>query len=314
MRAPRLFASRLLIAAIGIILVLGLGLLAEGLVSLRTTPPEPVAAVPSPASTSAAPCPGPWDCAQLSRFDAARAIIGAQPGHISIEVRDRTTGAVWQAGEPTFRIWAGSTPKLALAVALREQARAGQITLDTKANTQIAAMLSVSDNDAADALWNRYVHSAAMMTRFQQRYGMATAGYVTGFPNRWGFIKCTSHDLTNLMAYILGTLNPADRSSILDAMRSVGSPQQWGVWAAGPALQPGVKDGWSVEKDDGVNHWITATVGFVGPEQRYIVAAMYHQLPGGDTLDRGVHVLSDLVATVFGSPVPAAVVIPPEDA
>ena len=37
---------------------------------------------------------------------------------------------------------------------------------------------------------------------------------------------------------------------------------------------------------------------------------MYHQLPGGDSIDVGVHTLTDLVATVFGAPVPAPVVIP----
>jgi hypothetical protein len=308
--------SRYLLVALGIIVALGVGLLVEGLVSLRPTGPLSAdGASPSGgASPGASPtCAGPWDCAQQARFDAARALIATQPGHVSIEVRDRVTGAVWQGGEPTFRIWAGSTPKLALAVALREEARAGQITLDGQANSQIAAMLSVSDNDAADALWNRYAHSAALMTRFKQRYGMSTAGYVPGFPNRWGFIKCTSRDLANLMAYILDKLNADDRASIVDAMRHVGPPQQWGVWGVGPSLQPGVKDGWSVEKDDGVDHWIMATVGFVGPQERYIVAAMYHQPPGGETQDRGVHLLTDLVATVFGSPVPAPAVIPPAD-
>ncbi len=80
--------------------------------------------------------------------------------------------------------------------------------------------------------------------------------------------------------------------------------------APAPLLHPGVKDGWSIESDDGHDHWITATVGFVGPDERYIVAAMYHQPPGGDSIDRGVHLLTDLVATVFGAPVPAPVTIP----
>ena len=62
-------------------------------------------------------------------------------------VRDRTTGLVWRGGEADLRIWAGSTPKLALAIALREQARAGEITLDQTANEDIAAMLAISDND-----------------------------------------------------------------------------------------------------------------------------------------------------------------------
>jgi hypothetical protein len=39
---------------------------------------------------------------------------------------------------------------------------------------------------------------------------------------------------------------------------------------------------------------------------------MYHQLPGGDTIERGVQVLTDLVALTFGQPVPAPVTIPPD--
>ena len=142
---------------------------------------------------------------------------------------------------------------------------------------------------------------------------MATATYVNGFPSRWGFIKCTPIDLANLMQYILDSASAADRTYLVNAMRSVGPPQRWGVWGAGTALRPGVKDGWSIESDDGQDHWLTSTVGFAGPQERYIVAAMYSQPRGGDTLERGVHLLTDLVATVFGAPVPAPAVIPPPD-
>jgi hypothetical protein len=195
-------------------------------------------------------------------------------------------------------------------VALREEARAGQIKLDDTAERQIAAMLSVSDNKAAETLWNRYANATNLMKRFHDVYGMTDAGYVSGFPSRWGFVKCTAHDLANLMSYILTTLNPADRGPMITAMRTVGDVQHWGVWGAGPSLQPGVKDGWSIESDDGHDHWITATVGFAGPDERYVVAAMYHQPPGGDTIDKGVHLLTDLVATIFGAPVPAPATIP----
>lgn len=256
---------------------------------------------------------GGWDCAQQQRFAAASHLIEQTTGHVGVVVRDRVSGAVWEGGEPAYRIWAGSTPKLALAVALREEANAGQITLDATAEEQIAAMLSVSDNAAANALWTRYANSTAMMKRFRERYGMADAGYVTGFPDRWGFVKCTAEDLSTLMTYILTTLDPALRAPIVTAMQSVGPIQQWGVWGAGPALHPGVKNGWSVESDDGEDHWITATVGFAGEGQRYVVSGMYYQPPGGDSIEQGVHLLTDLVATIFGNPVPAPAVVPPPD-
>jgi hypothetical protein len=262
------------------------------------------AAAPSPRCTA-------WGCEQDARFAAAVAFVAAQKGHLGIIVKDRVSGAVWRAGESDFPIWAGSTPKLAFTVALREQAAAGRVKLSTSDQAEIARMLSVSDNNAADDLWDRYANGAALMTTWQKTYGMSTATYVNGFPARWGFVKCTSQDLVNLMSYILDKLGPADRQYIVDGMRTVGPPQQWGVWGAGQSLRPGVKDGWSVEKDDkGTDHWITATVGFVGPDERYVVGAMYDQIPGIDSIEAGVHVLTDLVATVFGAPVPAPAVIP----
>lgn len=258
-----------------------------------------------------APSCSPWGCEQDARFAAATTFVAAQKGHLGIVVKDRVSGAVWRAGEPDFPIWAGSTPKLAFTVALKEQAAAGRVTLSGSDQAEIARMLSVSDNDAADRLWDRYANSAALMTTWQTTYGMTKATYVDGFPGRWGFVKCTSQDLVNLMSYILDKLDPADRKYIVDSMRTVGPPQQWGVWGAGPSLRPGVKDGWSIEKDDsGTDHWITATVGFVGPDERYVVGAMYDQIPGTDSIEAGVHVLTDLVATAFGAPVPAPVVIP----
>jgi hypothetical protein len=286
---------------------------ASGLPGSPSTGPQsggPAAAAPTATAGATKTCTGGWSCDQQTRFKAATTMISSTAGHVGVVVQDRTTGAVWTAGEPDYRIWAGSTPKLAFTVALREQARAGEITLDAAAEQQIGLMLSVSDNNAAESLWNRYANANGLMTRFRQQYGMTNATYVSGFPSRWGFIKCTAQDLAHLMSYILTKFNATDRGPLLNAMRTVGAVQHWGVWGAGPALQPGVKDGWSIESDDGKDHWITATVGFVGPNQRYIVAAMYHQPPGGDTIDKGVHLLTDLVATIFGAPVPAPVTIP----
>jgi hypothetical protein len=252
-----------------------------------------------------------WGCTQQARFDLASTMIAGQSGEIGIVVRDRVTGAVWRAGEPDLPLWAGSTPKLAFAVSLKEEEAAGRLTLDAARDAEIDAMLSVSDNEAADEMWDWYDDSASLMERWRTGYGMSSASYADGWPKRWGFVKCSSQDLVNLMTYVLDRANPSLRRFIVDRMRAVGPPQQWGVWGAGPDLGPGVKDGWSVEENEhGVPHWITATVGFVGPNERYVVAAMYEQPAGGDTIENGVHVLTDLVATVFGAPVPAPAEIP----
>jgi hypothetical protein len=278
---------------------------------------EPSPAVTGPGVTSPGgsavtestePMCGEWTCAQQARFTAAGQLIERTPGYVGIVVRDRVTGAVWLAGAADRRIWAGSTPKLALALALREQARAGEITLDATAERQLAAMLKLSDNRSADALWNRYVDAAAMMARFPTAVRWPRPAGERVRP-AVGFVKCghrpgPAHGLHPEQA------DPADRAYLVTAMRGVDRIQHWGVWGAGAALRPGVKDGWSVERDSGADHWITATVGFAGDDERYVIAAMYHQLPGGDTIERGVQVLTDVVATVFGAPVPAPVVVP----
>jgi hypothetical protein len=276
-------------------------------------------------SAAGTPTPSPtpscsvWGCVQDSRFAATVAYLKKiTNGHVGIEVKDRVTGAVWLGGEPDFHVWAGSTPKLALAVALLEEDRAGQIHLDARAHNEITAMLHVSDNDAANTLWSTYVGNGynTMMKRWNTVYGMTTAHYLSGscFEHHWGFVKATPKDLAGLMSYVLDKLDVFDRDYIVNQMQSVGDIQHWGVWGAGAANHPGVKDGWSRERETcpGVLHQINATVGFAGPDQRYIVAAMYHQNPGGDTDAKGVQVLTDLSALVFGLPVPAPVVVPDE--
>jgi hypothetical protein len=254
-----------------------------------------------------------WEHQQQARFAAATALIAGQPGRLSVIVADRTTGAEWRAGEDGLRTWGGSTPKLALAVHLLEQARAGHLTLDQRDQANIDAMLSVSDNAAANELWARHVDPSTVMHRWQSSYGMAEASYVEGFPATWGFVKLTVRDLANLMAYVLDRLYPTDRAGVVERMRTVGDAQQWGVWGAGAQRRPGVKNGWDYLAEAGSDQrrWVTSTVGFVGPGERHIVAALYDQPPGDlRSIQLGVHLLTDLVATLFGAPVPAPAVVP----
>jgi hypothetical protein len=273
-------------------------------------PAAPAASSGSDAAASGSPAPsaaGP-DAAQQARFAAAAAMLPGRPGTIGIIVRDRRTGAIWRAGVTDHPTWTASTIKLALVTGLLERARRGEITLDAAAHQQIADILNFSSDAAATTLWNRYGKDA-MVPAFQQVYGMTGLTFVAGFPRIWGHMKCTAEDLLHLMSYVLDRLNPTDRAYIVDGMRHVGPIQQWGVYAAGPAQQPGTKDGWSIEPDAGAKHWVTNAVGFAGPDERYAVAVMY-QLPPGPGIDVGVHAVSDLVATVFGAPTPAPVTIP----
>lgn len=148
-------------------------------------------------------------------------------------------------------------------------------------------MLHTSDDDAADALWYRYAGDdhQAFNRRFPT-YGLTDLKPVAGFSNYfpyWGFQKCTPDDLDRLMEYVLTQLAPTDRDYIVDQLRTVEPVQQWGVWGAGSAEQPGNKDGWSEEEGG----WVINSVGFAGPDQRYTLAIM-NSLNGEGGYDEGV--------------------------
>ena len=124
-------------------------------------------------------------------------------------------------------------------------------------------------------------------------FGMTGLRFVPGFTPRiyWGFVKCTSDDLAALMRHVLAG---ADRDYLVAAMRGVAANQQWGVWAAGPAANPGNKDGWGPED----NGWVMNTVGWVGPGQRYTLAVM-NELRGHGGEDDGRTTDSHIAQLLF---------------
>ena len=289
------------------------------LVAATAAPATPVTATPPPVSPtpSAAAAPGcvdgPWSCPQQQRFAQVtaytRSTVGAH-GYLSVVFTDRVTGATWRTGDTAHPGWTASTVKLAIAADLLRRDRAHQITLSAADRHDLATMLNFSDNAATDRLWKAYGDDA-MLARFRSDFGMIGLRFVPGFTPRtyWGFVKCTSDDLAALMRYVLTS---ADRDYLVAAMRGVAANQQWGVWGAGPAQRPGNKDGWSFESDPYGKHWVTDTVGFAGPAERYTLAIMYQVGPAGSLAD-GVHAVSDVAALLFGAPAPARVTVPAPD-
>jgi hypothetical protein len=273
-----------------------------------TPPPSATAAATSPACGD-----GPWSCPQQQRFAAAaayaRRAVGAH-GYLSVVFTDRITGAAWRTGDTARPGWTASTIKLAIAADLLRRDRAHQVTLSAADRHDVAAMLNSSDNAATDRLWKTYGDDA-MLARFRADFGMTGLRFVPGFTPRtyWGFVKCSAADLAALMRYVLTS---ADRGFLVGALRGVATNQRWGVWGAGPAQHPGNKDGWSFESDTYGKHWVTDTVGFAGPDERYTVAIMYQVGPAGSLAD-GVHAVSDVAALLFGAPLPARVTVPAPD-
>jgi hypothetical protein len=226
------------------------------------------------ASAACTQAPGVLDCDLQQRIAAADAYLGTRPGVVGYVLRDRSTGAQYRNAHAGELIWTASTIKLAMVVDLLSRHYAGTLDLTAADQNLIAAMLHSSDDDAADTLWSKYSgpDHTVFNARFP-RYGLTDFAPQRGFSSvypYWGFQKTTANDLDRLINYTLTRLDPADTASIVRQLQNVDPNQQWGIWGAGPAMAPGNKDGWSQEQGG----WVTNSVGFAGPGQRYTLAVM----------------------------------------
>ncbi|GDY33762.1 serine hydrolase [Gandjariella thermophila] len=269
----------------------------------RPTPTSASPLPPGPAAFgSVADCPRPqsgFDCDFQRRFAAVDRYLANRPGMVAVVVHDRQTGAVWRNDDADTPIWTASTIKLAMAVDLFERDRAGAIQLSADDRDLIHAMLHNSDDNAADTLWFRYAGSDHMaFNRDFAQLGMTSLRPQRGFSDfypYWGFQQCTANDLLRLIDHVLDDMPRGLRDHIVGELRTVAPDQQWGVWDAGPAAQPGNKDGWSLEQGG----WVMNTVGFAGPAERYTVAVM-NSLRGQGGYDEGRATDSHVAQLLFG--------------
>jgi hypothetical protein len=283
----------------------GCGLLNGSSANPAATGQPAPAAAPAPSRVTQPPCPAApagFSCTMRLRIAAVERYLRHRPGMIGIVLRDRSTGAVWRNKYADSQIYMASTSKLAMAVTLLMQNRAGVIHLTAADRAVMYQMLHVSSDSAADDLWFKY--GASFYTSYFPRIGLANAQYlplagVTG--PYWGEMTCTAEDESHVINYVLNRLPAPLRSYLVYQLRHVAPVQHFGVWGAGPANQPGNKDGWSVEKPG----WIIDSVGFAGPGERYTLAMM-NSLDGEGGYHAGTDTVTQVAALLFrGHRVPA---------
>jgi hypothetical protein len=246
------------------------------------SPSPGVTASPTPACTGIAPG---FSCVMQQRISEAQHYLAGRHGSIGIVLDDRVTGAVWHNGHAHTLYPAASTMKLAVMTDLLLRDRRGSIHLTAADRGEMYQALHTSNDIDANDLWNKYEDAT-----FQQRiraFGM-TRAHFTGEIN-WGFMYCTPKDLDHLMNYVLTKAPAAVRDYLVRQLQHVSvHDQQWGVWGAGPANQPGNKDGWEQDPiGPGNAQWITNTVGFAGPAQEYTLSIMDNVHDYGGTGPRG---------------------------
>jgi hypothetical protein len=236
------------------------------------------------------------------RIAAVQRFLRHRPGITGVVLRDRKTGAVWRDRYAGSQVYMASTSKLAMAVTLLQRNQAGTIHLSSGDWATMHNMLHVSSDSAADDLWFKY--GASFFTSYFGHIGLTHAHYLPQAGVKgpyWGEMTCPARDLSAVINFVLTDLPASERNYLVKTLRNVAPDQHFGVWGAGPANQPGNKDGWSVEKPG----WIINSVGFATPGARYTLAMMNSlQRQGG--YHAGTDTVTQIAAILFrGHRIPA---------
>jgi hypothetical protein len=298
--APRTGGSAIKLAGIAASVLLAVAACAPAHASRTASPasPQPTngrlpvhPSLPPNKSGGCVVAPDQFTCTMQHRITEVKHYLAHQPGEIGVELHDRDTGASWGNKDADTDFPAASTIKLAIITDLMRRQNTGSLALSSADWGLINEILYNSDDAAGDQLWFAYENGSFLQR--VRRFGMRSA-YFSGSPPYWGFMYCSAHDLDSLMDYDLDRLPAHERNYIVYRMRRVGHIEQWGVWGAGSDNHPGNKDGWENEGSD----WITNTVGFAGPDERYTLSIM-DNLGGAGDFHVGSTTLSEVASILF---------------
>jgi beta-lactamase class A len=244
----------------------------------------------------------------------ARDIAAARRGRVStvaVGVDDRGVGLTcWLDGSGHFD--SASVVKVIILGALLRKAQDQHRSLTATEAAWARRMITISDNDAASALWNDVGLSA--LQHFLNLAGMGQTFLGPG--GYWGLTQITAHDEILLLRLLLNSnsvLDTASRDYALSLMAQVTPSQRWGVPAGAPRnLTVHVKNGWLPRATHG---WRIHSIGaFTGRGVSYSIVVLTEDNPtmlyGIDTIEaiaRAInHDLNPTATSVIPSTVPSS--------
>lgn len=134
---------------------------------------------------------------------------------------------------------ASASKVLLLAAELRRLRDAG-VSLDAATRQTLTAMISYSDNDAADEIYARV--GDAGMADVAERAGMGSFAAVPGY---WGGAQITAADLARFYLHLRRNLVQPYRRFGLRVLETIAEEQRWGIpQAAGRGWRIWFKGGW----------------------------------------------------------------------
>ena len=209
---------------------------------------------PSPAGSVALPLAGPArgdsEAEGVVEGTEARTVVDI-PADVTagVAVFDRVTGRFTQSFQPDRAFRSASVVKLLLALDFL-WSRGPDHELPQADRDRLEAMLSRSDDDAANHYWSAGGGSA-VVSRMVPRLGLTgTAPPPAGYPGYWGYTATTAADTVRVYRYLLDAAPAPVRDLVMGALHrsercaADGFDQGFGLPSAfdGPRA---VKQGWS---------------------------------------------------------------------
>lgn len=263
--------------------------------------PVPSLPIPQLPSGSAGTAPQVSPEALAQKIQAA--IQAASPGtQVGIDVVDTTTGATVADLDAGQQFYTASVVKL--LIALDELNSRGWQT-DPATTAQLEQMLSASDDDIADTLWDAD-GGDAIVTRMADLMGL-TGTSAPSDASQWGETLTTAQDVVTVYRYLLSTVPQPARDVIMTGLQGAeqtaadGTDQYFGIPDGLTGADWAIKQGW-MSLDDSTTLDTTGLVGAgAGQPLRYAVVVLSRQpagvswTAGGNALTAGVRVLRGTV-------------------
>ncbi|MFC4035297.1 serine hydrolase [Streptomyces polygonati] len=223
--------------------------------------PSPSATVRATPAASTAPPPDP----QQALARAIEDVPGSGDGKLSVGVADLDgpAKATYDSDSGDRAYDTASIVKVDILATLLLQHQHAGTNLSAGQRNLATSMIEVSDNDAAEALWEA-IGGAPGLGSANATLGLRHT--VGGDGDLWGLTQTTAADQLTLLRAVFGAggspLSAASRTYMKSLMTSISAGQRWGVSAAdsddaGYAL----KNGWLQRSATGL--WDINSIGLV---------------------------------------------------
>jgi hypothetical protein len=210
-----------------------------------------------------------------SAAEAVDAIHTANPNtELGAAVLDRKTGVLALGSEGTTQFYSASVVKLYTVVAILHRVEAGQLTLSAADRNNIQRALVASDDNAMDALWEKF-GGAQTVAQTISLVGLKDSKPPAD-PSQWGETKISARDVTAVYNYVLRSMAPSGRDTIMNALGHAqdkgadGFDQAFGLIAPPRQANVAAKQGWMWIGSDFDFH----TTGVLGGDDRYVVVIL----------------------------------------